>query len=103
MGYKSNMLVVHVLNQRIMSVSEDDKRQPDRQTYSSQKAQTYIKEVQVKWGYKIKVLRVHVLNPRMMSVGEDNNRHTVVKDEQAYIRSAQIKSGKKVKWYETMY
>jgi len=48
MGYKSKVLGAHVLNPKMMSVGEDNNRQTDRQTYSSQKAQTHIKRDQIK-------------------------------------------------------
>ena len=56
-----------------MSVGYNDNRQTDRQIYSSQNAQTYIKSAQIKWDRKA-VLGVHVLNPGMMSVGDNDNR-----------------------------
>ena len=59
-----------------MSVGEDNNRQTNRQTYSSQKGTNLYKECSNQMGYKSNVVGVHVLNPKMMSVGEDNNRQT---------------------------
>ena len=44
MGYKSNVVGVNVLNPKMMSVGEDNNRQTDRQTYSSQKVTNLYKE-----------------------------------------------------------
>ena len=66
------MLVVHILNPRIVSVGDNDNRQIDCNIYSCQKALTYIKSVQIKWGNKSNVVGVHVLNPKMMTVDVDN-------------------------------
>ena len=63
------------MDQKMMSVGKDNKRQTDRQVYSSQKAHTHTK-CSNKMGYMRKVLEIYVLNPKMMSVGEDNNRQT---------------------------
>ena len=49
---RKTVLVVHVLNLRMVSVGDNDNRQTDKQIYSSQKAQTYIKSAQIKWDRK---------------------------------------------------
>ena len=73
MGYKSNVLGVYVLNLIMMTVYEDNNRQTDIQTHSSQ-IHKIIYRVLKSNGYTNKVLGVHALNPIIMSVCEDSNR-----------------------------
>ena len=95
MGYKHNVVGVHILNPKIMSVGEDNNRQTDRQTCSSQKGTNLYKECSNLIGYKINVLGVHVLYPKLCQLVRtttdgQTDIHTVAKKEQTYIKSAQI-------------
>ena len=71
-----------------MSVGEDNNRQTDRQTYSSQTGTNLYKSCSNQMWYKINVVGVYVVYPK---VGEDNNRqtdrhNTVAKKAQTYIK-----------------